>query len=111
MRLILPILFLIVFTTVSLSKPKVVIASWDGPGFHGKLTANGEIFNKNAYTAAHKILPFGTFIKVIFKGKSVIVRINDRGPFIKGRSIDLSEAAAKKIGCDGLCEVKITLVE
>ncbi len=86
------------------------LASWYGPGFHGKRTANGEIFNKYGYTAAHRSLPFGTRVRVSYNGKSVIVRINDRGPFIKGRSIDLSEAAAEKIGCKGVCRVKLTII-
>ena len=76
------------------------IASWYGPGFHGRRTASGEIYNMYAYTAAHKTLPLGTYVRVINleNGKSVVVRINDRGPFKKGRIIDLSYAAAKKIG-------------
>lgn len=74
-------------------------ASWYGPGFNGKKTANGETFNMNKLTAAHKKLPFGTKVKVtnLQNGKSVIVRINDRGPFVKGRIIDLSKKAAQKI--------------
>lgn len=87
-----------------------VVASWYGPGFHGKKTASGERFNQNALTAAHKTLPFGTRVKVTHKGKSVIVRINDRGPFIKGRTIDLSKGAARAIGCSGTCRVTMTVV-
>lgn len=76
------------------------IASWYGPGFHGRLTANGERYNQNALTAAHKTLPFGTRVRVtnLNNGRSVVVRINDRGPFIKGRIIDLSAASARAIG-------------
>jgi rare lipoprotein A len=79
------------------------IASWYGPGFHGRRTANGERFNQNALTAAHKTLPFGTKVKVtnLRNGQSVVVRINDRGPFTRGRVIDLSSAAAKVIGIKG----------
>lgn len=75
-------------------------ASWYGSEFHGKKTASGEIYNKNAMTGAHKTLPFGTKVKVtrVDNGKSVIIRINDRGPFRKGFIVDLSEAAAKKLG-------------
>lgn len=75
-------------------------ASWYGPGFHGKKAASGEVFNQNAMTAAHRSLPFGTVVKVIDQrtGKSVKVKINDRGPFHKGRIIDLSKAAATKLG-------------
>lgn len=76
------------------------VASWYGPGFHGNKTASGERFNKHDLTAAHKTLRFGTKIKVTNpkNGKSVIVRINDRGPFVGNRVIDLSEKAAKVIG-------------
>ncbi|RDC60233.1 RlpA-like lipoprotein [Alteripontixanthobacter maritimus] len=75
-------------------------ASYYGRKFHGRRTANGERFDMNAMTAAHKTLPFGTKVRVInpANGKEVTVRINDRGPFIRGRTIDLSKAAAKKIG-------------
>jgi rare lipoprotein A len=75
------------------------IASYYGGKFIGRLTANGEIYDANKLTAAHKTLPFGTMVKVtnLKNNKSVIVRINDRGPFVSGRIIDLSEAAAKKI--------------
>ena len=75
-------------------------ASWYGPGFHGRKTANGERFDQNALTAAHRSLPFGTKVKVTCRnsGRSVTVRINDRGPFTGGRVIDLSRAAASQIG-------------
>jgi rare lipoprotein A len=75
-------------------------ASWYGPGFNGKQAASGEKFNQNAMTAAHKTLPFGTVVKVVDQntGKSVQVRINDRGPYHGGRIIDLSKAAALKLG-------------
>ncbi|MXO90586.1 septal ring lytic transglycosylase RlpA family protein [Altererythrobacter aquaemixtae] len=76
------------------------VASYYGRRFHGRLTANGERFNMNAMTAAHKTLPFGTRVRVTNprNGKAVVVRINDRGPFIRGRTIDLSRAAAGEIG-------------
>jgi rare lipoprotein A len=75
-------------------------ASWYGPGFNGKRAASGQIFNQNAMTAAHKTLPFGTRIKVTNQrtGKSVTVEINDRGPYHGGRILDLSKAAATKLG-------------
>ncbi|TDJ54173.1 MAG: septal ring lytic transglycosylase RlpA family protein [Ignavibacteria bacterium] len=74
-------------------------ASWYGPRFHGRLTANGEIYDQNALTAAHKSLRFGTILRVTNTrtNKSVIVRINDRGPYIPGRQIDLSKAAAAEL--------------
>ena len=76
------------------------IASWYGPGFNGKKTASGQKFNQNSMTAAHKRLPFGTRLKVknMKTSKYVNVIVNDRGPFIKGRVIDLSKGAAKKLG-------------
>jgi rare lipoprotein A len=91
------------------------LASWYGPDFHGKLTSNNEIYNMHALTAAHKTLPFGAYVKVtnLNNGKSVIVRINDRGPFVKGRIIDLSYAAAKKLAMDitGVAPVKIEVLK
>lgn len=79
---------------------EVGIASWYGPGFHGRTTANGELYDMYAFTAAHKTLPFGTVVKVVDlrTGRSVVVRINDRGPFVPGRIIDLSYAAALELG-------------
>ena len=76
------------------------IASWYGPGFHGKRTSNGEIYDKHAMTAAHKTLPMNTMllVKNIENGKQTVVRVNDRGPFVRGRIIDLSYTAAQKIG-------------
>lgn len=75
-------------------------ASWYGPGFHGRATASGERFQQGALTAAHKSLPFGTKLRVTNKrnGKSVIVRINDRGPYARGKFLDLSKGAAGRIG-------------
>lgn len=74
--------------------------SWYGPGFHGKRTASGETFNQNELTAAHRTLPLGTKAEVtaLETGKSVQVTINDRGPYVKNRVIDLSKAAAKELG-------------
>lgn len=78
------------------------VASWYGPGFQGNTTANGEIYNMNAFTAAHKSLPFNTWLKVTHDGRSVFVRINDRGPYVGGRIIDLSFASAQAIGISGI---------
>ncbi len=79
-------------------------ASWYGPGFHGKKTSNGESYDMHALTAAHKTLPLGTRVKVTRTdiGKSVVVRLNDRGPFVEGRIIDLSHAAAQALDMIGL---------
>ena len=78
-------------------------ASWYGPGFHGKTTANGETYNQYAMTAAHKLLPLGTKVRVTHmgNGRSIIVRINDRGPFVDDRVIDLSRAAANRLNILG----------
>lgn len=95
----------------------VFTASYYGhnDGFHGKKAANGEIFDKNAMTAAHKTLPFGTVLKVTYPktGKSVNVRINDRGPYIAGRDIDLSYGAAVKLGLikHGVGKVRVTVIK
>ena len=81
----------------------------------GKVTANGEAFDPHGLTAAHRSLPFGTIVRVenISNGKSVVVRINDRGPFIKGREIDLSLGAAKKVDLisRGIGKVKIEILQ
>ncbi len=87
-------------------------ASWYGGAFAGKKTANGELFDPNAFTAAHRKLKFGTCVKVelISSGATVDVRINDRGPFVKDRIIDLSEAAARQLGFldDGVGRVRLS---
>jgi len=81
-------------------KDGTMTASWYGPKFHGKRTANTETYDQLALTAAHKTLPFGTMLRVTNprNGKQVIVRINDRGPYVKGRDIDLSKGAALALG-------------
>jgi rare lipoprotein A len=79
------------------------IASWYGTKFHGRATSSGEVYNMHAMTAAHKTLPIPVYVHVknLDNGRSAVVRVNDRGPFIDGRIIDLSYAAAKKLGVDG----------
>ena len=93
----------------------VGLASYYGHKFHGRRTASGERFNMNALTAAHPRLAFGTKVRVtnLKNNRTVQVRINDRGPFVKGRIVDLSYAAAKKIGMlsDGVVRVRITIVK
>ena len=88
------------------------IASYYGKKFHGKRTASGEIFDMYKVTAAHKTLPFGTRVLVtnLGNGRSVTVRINDRGPFVKGRIIDLSYEAARRIGITGIAKVKLVIL-
>lgn len=94
---------------------EVGIASYYADRFHGRQTASGERYDRNAYTAAHRRLPFGTLVQVtrIDNGKTVEVRINDRGPFVKGRVIDLSYAAAKKLGMlrKGVIKVRVVYGE
>lgn len=90
------------------------IASWYGPDFHAKKTSNGEIYNMFAQTAAHKTLPMNTMVRVdnLENGKSTVVRINDRGPFVSGRIIDLSNKAAHDIDMvkKGTARVKLTIL-
>lgn len=90
------------------------LASWYGPGFHGLQTAQGEPFNMNAYTAAHRSLPLGTHVRVrnLQNGRAVVVRINDRGPYKRGVIIDLSRRAAGALGMvqDGRVPVRVEVV-
>ena len=107
-------------TTIASAEDRPIIqvvsgqASWYGPGFNGKVTASGEVFNKMAMTAAHRQLPFGTVVRVtnLNNGRSVLVKINDRGPFHGKRIIDLSEGAAAEIGLReaGVGNVKIEIL-
>lgn len=101
-------------TTVNVGESAQGTASWYGPNFHGKKTSNGETYNMNAMTAAHKTLPMNTMVKVINlkNNKSTIVRINDRGPFVAGRIIDLSRAAASAIDMlgSGTAPVRLEVV-
>ncbi len=93
---------------------KVGVASWYGPGFQGRKTASGARFNMNALTAAHPSLPFGTQVRVtnVKNGRSVVVTINDRGPFARGRIIDLSKAAASRLGMikQGVAKVRVEAI-
>ena len=93
---------------------EVGMASWYGPTFHGKSTANGETYDQNELTAAHKTLPFNTVVKVtnLENGKTVTVRINDRGPYVGKRIIDVSRAAAEHLDMigPGTAEVRLELV-
>ena len=100
---------------LSLTLTLASLASWYGVPYHGRPTASGEIFNQNSMTAAHRSLPFGTRLKVCNKRNKLCttVRINDRGPFIHGRELDLSRAAARAIGLDseGVGQVTITRIK
>lgn len=101
-------------TTVALGETYDGIASWYGPKFHGKKTSNGETYSMYAHTAAHKTLPMNTIVRVTSKenGKSTIVRINDRGPFVAGRIIDLSNSAAQDIDmlAKGTARVRLEVI-
>lgn len=88
-------------------------ASWYGPGFQGRKTASGQTFNTHAYTAAHKSLAFGSKVKVtnLKNKKSVLVTITDRGPYVRGRIIDLSQAAKNAIGMGGTAPVSLEVLK
>lgn len=90
------------------------VASYYGPGFHGRLTANGEVYDQNGLTCAHKHLPFNTILEITYlgNGRKVRVRVNDRGPFVHGRIIDLSVGAARALGLmqDGVGEITAEIV-
>lgn len=90
------------------------IASWYGPGFHGKTTANGETFDENQLTAAHRTLPMPSLVRVtnLENGKSVVARINDRGPFARGRIIDMSKRGAELLGFknNGVAKVRVQIM-
>jgi rare lipoprotein A len=98
----------------SANKSNIGMASFYATKFNGRRTASGEIFDNSAMTAAHRSLPFGTQVKVtnVRNGRSVVVRINDRGPYAKGRIIDLTKSAAKKIGVShkGVARVKLEVL-
>lgn len=100
---------LLLASAATASSAGTMLTSWYGPGFHGRLTANGEVYNQMALTAAHKTLPFGTRLRVCYKGCTT-VRINDRGPYIGARELDLSRGAAEAIGLiwPGVANVKVT---
>ena len=89
-------------------------ASWYGPGFYGNLTANGEIYKRGTMTAAHRTLPFGTKVRVtnLWNGRTAVIRINDRGPFIDHRVIDLGHGAASDLGltASGIAQVKLEVL-
>jgi rare lipoprotein A len=88
--------------------------SWYGPGFHGRRTANGEVFDTHELTMAHRSLPMGTSVRVtnLDNGRSVVLRVNDRGPYVRGRVADLSHAAAERLGFvdEGVVPARIELL-
>lgn len=116
MRKLLAFLLFFSLTSVVWSEELVTagLASWYGEAFHGKMTANGEIYNMNDFTAAHRTLPFGTKVKVVnlLNNKTIIVRVNDRGPFKDDRIIDVSKAAAEELDFikNGIIPVRIEVL-
>ncbi|WP_280524790.1 septal ring lytic transglycosylase RlpA family protein [Oceanibaculum indicum] len=102
------------YPTVDYSYTETGIASWYGPGFHGKLTANGEIYDENDLTAAHRTLPMPSLVRVtnLENGRALVVRVNDRGPFAHGRIIDLSRRSAQLLGIEqrGTAKVKVDIL-
>lgn len=95
--------------SAGLARADQMVASWYGPGFEGATTASGEPFDPSDYTAAHRTLPFGTKLIVTYNGRSVVVRVNDRGPYVSGRDIDLSQAAAEYIGLTAVGEAAVSV--
>ena len=99
---------------LDLNYDKTGIASWYGKDFHGKRTANGETYNMNALTAAHKTLPMPTYVQVINleNGRSIVVRVNDRGPFVNNRIIDMSRRGAQLLGFQkqGIAKVRVKVI-
>ncbi|CAA6809955.1 MAG: Rare lipoprotein A precursor [uncultured Sulfurovum sp.] len=111
--LIFTLIFALFTTACSQRSPNLEVGngSWYGEKYHGRTTANGETYNMYALTAAHKTLPFNTMVKVtnLKNNRSIIVRINDRGPFVRGRIIDLSYGAAKALDyiTDGVVKLRV----
>jgi rare lipoprotein A (peptidoglycan hydrolase) len=99
----------------SLSAPHITLASWYGPGFDGRSTSTGEAFDPHRLTAASRALPPGSYARVtnLDNGQSVVVRVNDRGPYVRGRGIDLSQAAADRLGFrrEGIARVRVTRLD
>jgi len=107
-------LFLILMFVISENSfAQTGTASWYGPGFHGRRTASGQTFNTHSYTAAHKTIAFGTKVKVtnLKNKRTVLVTVNDRGPYFRGRIIDLSQAAKNAIGMEGTAPVSIQVIK
>lgn len=109
-RLLAAMLAMSLMSSPVTADARTVLASWYK---HGTVTANGERFNPDGLTAAHMKLPFGTILLLTHGTKSVIVRINDRGPHIKGRELDLSKGAAEALGCidSGTCHVDMKIIK
>jgi rare lipoprotein A len=111
MRRLFPLILLVTAAVLGAEPELGGFASWYGGKFHGRLTSSGEVFDTNEMTAAHRTLPFGTMVKVtnLDNGRSAVVKINDRGPFVEGRIIDLSRAAAEEIDMLGQGVARVSL--
>ena len=111
MKWLVPVVLLLAAAVLSADPELDGVASWYGGKFHGRLTSSGEVFNTNDMTAAHRTLPFGTLVKVtnLDNGLSATVKINDRGPFVDGRIIDLSQAAADQLNMLGTGIARVSL--
>ena len=118
-RLVVPVLALGVLSAcavlpVGWTGRQAGLASWYGPGFHGRRTASGTVHTGAALTAAHRSLPFGTRVRVtnLRNGRTVVVVVDDRGPFVRGRVIDLSRAAVRRLGMvrDGVVPVRLEVI-
>ena len=109
--ILLLVVFSMIFSSFTYSQQRVK-ASYYADKFHGRKTASGKLYNRDSLTCAHKTFPFGTILKVKNPGneKEIYVKVTDRGPFIKGRSIDLSYAAAKKIGVIGYGVASVDII-
>lgn len=106
-------MFCVVLVTASViasARAESGVASWYGGAFHGRKTASGERFNQNALTCAHRRYRFGTRLRVSLRGRSIVCRVNDRGPYSHGRIIDLSRGAARALGMGGTGRVTIEVV-
>jgi len=108
------IVYVLLLTFVMTGSVLTGVASWYGPGFHGRLTASGEVFDMHAMTAAHRKLPLGTMVSIrnMLNGKTVVVTINDRGPYIDGRMLDVSYGVAVKLDMvdRGFCPVQVKVM-
>lgn len=111
MKKLVPLVLLVTAALLGAEPELEGFASWYGGKFHGRLTSSGEVFDTNEMTAAHRTLPFGTVVKVtnLDNGRSTVVKINDRGPFVEGRVIDLSRAAAEEIDMLGQGVARVSL--
>ena len=106
-----PLIFMAAMLAASAALAQSGAASWYGPGFHGRATASGERYDQNAATCAHRRLKFGTLVRVTVAGtgRSATCRINDRGPFVGGRIIDVSRGVAARLGMIGPGTARVTV--